>query len=142
MDTDPNQCLSCRYFSIGYGEDQQCVEKCPADHYALESRRCVTKEDCQNTKRPYFLMYDTPLLGKPYIAREDGECTYVCPSDHYPDGKSGHRECKRCGEKGCKKECPPGNIDTISAAQRYRGCTHIKGSFVINIKNQGGRKYS
>lgn len=140
-DTDPSQCLSCRYFSIGYGEDQKCVEKCPASTYALEGRRCVTREACLNTTRPYFLMYETPLPSRPYIPRKDGECTYVCPSDHYPDGKSGQRECKECGAEGCKRECPAGSIDTISAAQRYRGCTHIKGSFVINIKNQGGRKY-
>lgn len=139
---DTSQCLSCRFLSIGHGENQQCVDKCPANTYALESRRCVTAEECRQTKRPYFFMYETPLSSKPYIAREDGECTFQCPSDHYPDGPSGKRRCKKCGEKGCKRDCPAGIIDTISAAQRYRGCTHIKGSFVINIKNQGGRKYS
>lgn len=139
-DNNTSQCLSCRYMTIGNGSTRQCVQKCPARTYALENRRCVSEEECHLTKRPYFLMYETPLLKRPYIAREDGECTYVCPSNYYPEGPSGKRRCEKCGESGCKRDCPPGNIDNISAAQRYRGCTHIKGSFQINIKNQGGRK--
>lgn len=139
-DNNTNECVLCRYMTIGNGKDRQCVQKCPANTYALENRRCVTAEECRITKRPYFLMYETPLLNRPYIPREDGECTYVCQSNYYPDGPSGKRRCEKCDENGCKRECPPGSIDNISAAQRYRGCTHIKGSFVINIKNQGGRK--
>lgn len=131
-------CLSCRYLSIGNVSDRQCVQKCPANTFAHENRRCVTEDECRAIKKPVFVKYDFNLLDYPYIPR-DGKCATDCPSNFYPDGLSGKRVCIPC-KGSCKKECPPGNIDSISTAQRYRGCTHIKGPFVINIRNQGGRK--
>lgn len=46
-----------------------------------------------------------------------------------------------CTETG-RKECPPGYIVGILTAQRYRGCTHITGQLVINIKNPAGKNFS
>lgn len=67
----------------------------------------------------------------------DGKCTIDCPSNYYQDGPSDNRVCLKCQES-CKKECPPGSVHSILTAQQYHGCTHITGSFVINIPNQGG----
>lgn len=131
--------MSCRYLSIGNFENRQCVQKCPANTYAHENRRCVTENECRAIKRPVYVKVDYNLLEYPYIPR-DGECATNCPSNFYPDGLSGNRRCNPC-VGSCKKECPPGTVDSISSAQRYRGCTHINGQFVINIRNQGGRKF-
>lgn len=45
------------------------------------------------------------------------------------------------GSGNYRKECPPGIIESISTAQYYRGCTHITGSLLINIRKRGGCKY-
>ncbi|XP_055327050.1 insulin-like receptor [Sitodiplosis mosellana] len=132
---NPNVCFSCRYLSFGNVLNRQCVQNCPGNTFAHENRRCVTEDECRAIKKPVFVNYD--LLDYPYIP-SDGKCATDCPSKFYPDGPSGKRECIPCNGS-CKKECPPGTIDSISTAQWYRGCTHIKGPFVINIRNQGGQ---
>lgn len=63
-----------------------------------------------------------------------------CPPTYYADGESGNRHCKVCVGK-CKKECQGGTIDSFADAQRYRGCSHIKGALTIQIRSQGGREY-
>lgn len=78
------------------------------------------------------------LPDKPWFPFGD-KCTIDCPSDHYIDNFSGNRICLPCRGK-CKKECLAGSIDSIAAAQRYRGCTHISGSLIIQIRSQGGRE--
>ncbi|XP_031636037.1 insulin-like receptor isoform X2 [Contarinia nasturtii] len=135
-DDDVNVCLSCRYLSIVDKSGRQCVEKCPATMYAHESRRCVTAPECRAIKKPVFLKYDFNLLDLPYIPH-DGICRIDCPSNFYPDGLSGQRVCTQC-VGSCKKECPPANIESISSAQRYKGCTHINGPFTLSIRNPGG----
>lgn len=136
---NPDECISCRYLNIFELEKRRCIQKCPDNTYAYENSRCVTASECRAIKRPVYVKVDYVLYEYPYIPR-DGECAIICPSNYYPDGPSGDRKCIPC-IGSCKKDCPPGNIDSISTAQRYRGCTHIKGPFVINIRNQGGRKY-
>lgn len=61
---NPNKCLSCRYLSIGDHSNRQCVEKCPANKYEHENRRCITAEECRSIKRPVFVKYDFNLLDK------------------------------------------------------------------------------
>lgn len=135
-----HKCLSCRYLSFGYLSNQQCVQKCPTNTFIHENRRCVTADECHAFKKPVIIKIDFNLHDRPYIPRQDGECQVNCPSNYYPDGPDGNRTCVKC-VGSCKKECPPGKIDSISNAQYYRGCTHITGSLEINIRNQGIRKY-
>lgn len=137
-----SQCLSCRYLTIETGSHRQCVKECPTNMYALKNYRCVTDQECRETNRPYILKDEVSLPEKPYIPRADGVCSYVCPSNYYADNSNGKLQCVKCS-KGvrCKRECPGGTIDTISTAQLYHGCTHITGSFTINIKNERNRKY-
>lgn len=80
------------------------------------------------------------MLDLPYIPH-DGICRIDCPSNFYPDGPSGQRVCTKC-VGSCKKECPPASIESISSAQRYKGCTHINGPFTLSIRNPGGRKFN
>lgn len=132
---DPDSCTSCRHLSL-FIDKRICVENCPTGWFAHDKRRCITASQCRAIKRPVFVKFDFNLAEYPYIPH-DGECSISCPSTYYPDGTSGNRVCIKC-EGSCKKDCPPGSIDSISTAQRYRGCTHITGAMVINIRNQGG----
>lgn len=135
---NPNKCTTCRHFSIGDYTDRQCVQKCPAHTYQHENRRCIQDRECRNVSRPVMVNVELNLPLKPFIPF-NGKCQLDCPSNHYPDGDSGNRFCRQCDGK-CKKECLPGSIDSIAAAQRYRGCTHITGSLWIQIRSQGGRE--
>lgn len=137
---DTNVCTTCRHLSFGGYPNRKCVERCPPNTFEHENRRCITAEECRRIKRPVFVKVEFNLHEYPYIPIE-GKCKYECPSNFYPDGESGQRKCVKCGPEGCKKECPPGSIDSISTAQRYLGCTHITGPLVINIRNQGGCEY-
>lgn len=137
---DTKACLSCRHFSIGSDSNRICVQKCPSHLFVHENSRCISEDDCHRVKRPVFIKYDYNLHEYPYIP-VDGKCQIDCPANSYPEGESGARRCQKCDGASCKKECPAGNIDSKATAQRYRGCTHIKGSLLINIRNQGSCKY-
>lgn len=131
------ECLTCRFFSVGQYPKRQCVQKCPSGLFAIQNHRCVTAEDCRKFPQPINVKFDYALSEYPYIPI-DGDCTITCPYNHYPDGPSGQRVCRKCAGSTCRKECPPGIIDSKAKAQQYKGCTHITGELRISIKNQGG----
>lgn len=136
---DQGKCDVCRYLSFGdFGPGHQCVQMCPPSTYRHENRRCIQKTECRNVPKPTYVSFEYNVPKFPYIPF-DGQCVIDCPTDYYPEGDSGNRECIKCSGK-CKKECMTGTIDSIAAAQRYRGCTHINGSLTIQIRSQGGRK--
>ncbi|XP_037044053.1 insulin-like receptor isoform X2 [Bradysia coprophila] len=130
---ETGKCLSCRYLSIGNSKDLQCVKSCPSNMFSYENYRCVTESECRAIRQyMYVEAYDDdPLLG---CIPHDGKCSIDCPSNFHPVKLSGHRKCIQCVGT-CNKFCPPGDIYSISSAQHYRGCTHINGRLVINIKN-------
>lgn len=46
--------------------------------------------------------------------------------------------CARC-RGGCVRECAGGKIDSVAAAEQFRGCTHIKGKLEITLRAGGGK---
>lgn len=132
-------CEICRTRSIGNYRKRTCVEKCPKNLYSLHNRRCVNAEVCRKTSKPVYLRYELSAPDFPFIPI-NGECTLDCPADHYATGDSEKRYCQPCKGR-CLRSCPSGNIDSIAAAQLYRGCTYIDGPLLIQIRSQGGRKY-
>ncbi|KAG4073973.1 hypothetical protein HA402_014178 [Bradysia odoriphaga] len=133
---ETGKCLSCRHLSSGNSKDLQCVKSCPANMFSYKNYRCITESECRAIEQPMYVeAYDEYLLLEyPYIPR-DGECSTVCPSNFHPDKLLGHRKCIPCVGT-CNKLCRPGVINSLSKAQDYRGCTHISGSLMINIRNQ------
>lgn len=105
--------------------------------YKHQDRRCVTAEQCRNFSRPFF--FNENDFPNPYIPF-DGSCALSCPVDHYIENDNGKRYCKRCNGP-CKKDCLAATIDSIAAAQQYRGCNRITGSLLIQIRSQGGREF-
>lgn len=95
----PSKCLSCRYLSIGTYPNQQCVQKCPADTYEHDNRRCIDANECRSIPRPVFPTLELNLVEYPYIPN-DGKCSYSCPRNYYPDGPNGQRQCVPCGAEG------------------------------------------
>lgn len=137
-ETNPHKCISCRYASYQNASGIHCLKECPQDTYLHYNHRCVSADECRNADKPYNVKYEFDLKAKPFIPF-NRTCSYDCPAGFYSEGVSGHRVCLKC-IGSCKKECPGANIDSIAAAQRYRGCTHIVGDFQISIQSQGGRK--
>lgn len=129
-------CTVCRKLSVGSLGNRQCVETCPDDLFVYEQRRCVTKEECWNIPKP-FTSAHVLTLQNPYIPH-DGRCHWTCPKYHTAEGPSGRRFCKSCNGE-CKRECHGGTIDSLAAAQSYRGCVIITGTLIIKIR-LGGRK--
>lgn len=99
-------------------------------------RRCVTKEECLNTKKPIDLKTG---LAFPFFAFE-GECRLTCPPLYDIVGVNETRTCKRCLNDKCEKRCPGGKIDSIQTVQKLSGCTYIQGSLEIQIRREGGCK--
>lgn len=106
--------------------------------FNYENRRCVDEAACRKIAVQTPFGFENSLPDQPYIPFNE-TCTYDCPSGFYPDGESGNRVCKRC-EGVCKKVCSSRLIDSISAAQSCRGCTHITGGIIIQINSKAGRK--
>uniref|UniRef100_A0A6B2ED02 Tyrosine-protein kinase receptor n=1 Tax=Phlebotomus kandelakii TaxID=1109342 RepID=A0A6B2ED02_9DIPT len=133
--SQPMACSACRDFSLGYGSDRVCVDKCPNGTFTHMNRRCITKDECLNIKKPLDVKDATKSF--PYIPF-NGTCTLECPTNYYKmDNGTRNRTCIPCNGM-CRKTCQAGKIDSISTAQKMRGCTHIAGSLEIQIMNQGG----
>jgi len=132
--TDPSNCTVCRKLSVGPLYDRQCVEKCPDTLFQFEQRRCISDIECRNTSKPFT----TPNVPKNSFIPFNGTCSISCPKNYSPEGQNGGRYCKSCNGE-CKRECHGSTIDSISAAQNYRGCAIITGTLIIQIR-QGGRE--
>lgn len=130
-----DKCLVCRHF---VDDQNKCITNCPPGLYKHYSRRCITAVECRTVSRP-FNSSPSDLVKYPYIPY-DGDCRMDCPSDHYKEGESGNRSCRKC-DGPCKRECRSSTIDSINAAQQFRGCTKLVGTLIIQIRSQGGREF-
>lgn len=127
-------CHVCRGYSFRYGPERKCMDSCPAGTYKL-SRRCVTEEECRKTPPPV----DTQLeVNRSAYKIFGNSCIYTCPSGHMEVEYEGNYTCQPCPAKGCVKECAGGKIDSVAAAEQFRGCTHIKGKLEIALRTSGG----
>lgn len=131
-----DKCYVCRHFVAD--DAHTCITNCPADRFKHYDRRCITEEDCRKVTRP-FHSSPNDIMKNPYIPY-DGVCSMECPANHYKEGESGHRRCRQC-EGPCKRECRSSTIDSINAAQQFRGCTKLIGTLIIQIRSQGGREF-
>lgn len=133
-----DKCEVCRYLSVGdFNSNRQCVRNCPVDTYEHHGRRCITAEQCRSIPTSIRVDIKTPKYPLiPFL----GKCTVTCPADYFSAGESGHRYCMKCDGQ-CQKECESATIDSIAAAQQFRGCTRVKGSVLIQIRSQGGCKF-
>lgn len=52
-------------------------------------------------------------------------------------GNNNNATCERC-KSGCNQECAGAKIDSITTAELFRGCTHIKGTLEISLRTGGG----
>lgn len=135
---DPDTCSACRNLTLVAENLTKCTDKCPPDMFNFENRRCVSDTECRNIPKPVMLDVEDTLPLKPYIPYL-GYCSIDCPPNYYPE-EGDVRSCKKC-DGVCKKVCSSRFIDSISAAQYYRGCTQIKGGLIIQISSKAGREY-
>nr|CAI5859006.1 unnamed protein product [Callosobruchus analis] len=123
-----SQCTVCRNLALLFGDKKQCVQECPANYYKYLDRRCVTKEECINMKRPIDYQSMNNDVEYPYKVFNNS-CLLHCPVNH----KSDNYTCVPCDGR-CEKYCDGINIDSITIAKQLRGCTHIRGSLEIQIR--------
>ncbi|KAL0901343.1 hypothetical protein ABMA27_006622 [Loxostege sticticalis] len=137
-----SDCFVCQNFSIGYGDARRCVEHCPANTYQL-ARRCVTEHECRKmhtlppvTNDPSMQNRPKPVINAYKIL--NNTCVYMCPSGYMEVGDASTARCTPCPGQRCKRECPGVKIDSVAAAEQFRGCTHIKGTLEITVRATGG----
>ncbi|EEB18223.1 Insulin receptor precursor, putative [Pediculus humanus corporis] len=116
-----------------------CTQECPENMYKYLDRRCVTESECFNMTKP--LDVEKRDIASPFPFRPILDmCTLECPanfSEYEKETEYGLRfQCRPC-DGPCKKECPGGSINSISSAQKFAGCTHIKGSLEIHLRFAG-----
>ncbi|XP_072941369.1 insulin-like receptor isoform X2 [Epargyreus clarus] len=137
--TGPADCFACANFSFRYGKERTCMERCPANTYEL-AKRCVTEQECRSMPPP-----QTPFAAdksqfapkiKAYKILDDRQCVYTCPSGYTEEGDAKNSICKPC--PSCVRECVGTKIDSVAAAESYRGCTRIKGDLEISLRPKGG----
>ena len=96
-------------------------------------RRCIHADECKLIGKPLDI---EEKREHPYIPF-NGVCLVKCPVNFFEYGEEFNRTCRPC-DGLCKKSCKGASIDSISSAQKLRGCTHIAGSLEIQIRSQGG----
>ncbi|XP_052740241.1 insulin receptor isoform X1 [Bicyclus anynana] len=133
------ECHVCANFSLGYHENRTCVERCPGNTYEL-SKRCVTEHECRTTPPPQQDGAE-PDMRAPNIRAYKllhNRCVYFCPNGYMEVGDRHNSTCQLCPKKGCKQDCTGGKIRSVTSAERFRGCTHVRGSLDISLRTTGG----
>ncbi|KAG8239942.1 hypothetical protein J437_LFUL018092 [Ladona fulva] len=137
-----SDCFACQHVT----HQVVCLSTCPKGTYRHHGNRCVSQEEC------FSIFYDNPLLEKDgdedvLLAMADEgvramfsvgvkrswmipfECMKECPS-----GTEEDTESRPCRGGACRKRCQGANVDSISSAQSFRGCTHVDSSLEIVLR--------
>ncbi|CAG4978004.1 unnamed protein product [Parnassius apollo] len=130
-------CHVCANYSLGYGENRTCVSSCPANTYRL-SRRCVTEQECRAMPPPQPAESSQPAPNIRAYKILNNTCVYMCPSGYMEVGGARDGMCRPCRPAGCVRECGGGRVDSVAAAEHFRGCTHLKGSLEISLRASAG----
>ncbi|KAL0117905.1 hypothetical protein PUN28_008943 [Cardiocondyla obscurior] len=122
------ECYVCKH----YRHDGKCIESCPPNLYAYLSRRCISKDECQNMNHiRRFSKMEEIQTWRPF----NNSCVTQCPDGYedYVDDKN-VTACRVC--KGqCRKIAKGAIIRHISDAQSFRGITIVKGALEFQIRN-------
>ncbi|KAJ8735724.1 hypothetical protein PYW07_007344 [Mythimna separata] len=126
-------CHACRNFSFGNGSERICLDSCPANGTFQLFHRCVTEQECRDTP--------PPLTADPRPRRykiSGNRCVYDCDIGYMEVGDPKNATCVKCSPSGCRKDCLGDKIDSVAAAEKYRGCTHVTGNLEISLRASGG----
>ncbi|KAL0128719.1 hypothetical protein PUN28_003826 [Cardiocondyla obscurior] len=127
-----SDCTICRNVVVNNGE---CREQCSRGKYEFMNRRCIEEHECRQMLKPREA--SDSVKTRPYKPF-NGSCVIECPAGYMETEERGnYASCRKCEGRWCPKECSGANVDSISSAQKLRGCTHIKGSLEIQIR--GGK---
>ncbi|XP_052873099.1 insulin-like receptor [Anopheles cruzii] len=132
------ECMACtKYNYVDAGGNVRCVPECPKHLFLFSHSRCVTAEECYKLYKPLQRTSES-TEDFPYIPIR-GECRLECPEDFtiQRNPVTGRRECVPCNGQ-CRTECNSMVIESISQIQQLRGCTIIKGSLSIRLRQLGG----
>lgn len=117
-----SMCTACLHYTYGNG----CVTTCPPSTYVYMGHRCVDEAYCRQRKA------DGGDSQYRHYIPFNGSCTLECPSNYVRDDYT----CRPCQGR-CPKICSSLLVDSVSSAQRVKGCTYINGSLVIQIRGGG-----
>ncbi|KAG5337371.1 INSR protein, partial [Acromyrmex charruanus] len=122
------ECYVCKH----YRHEGRCIESCPPNLYVYLSRRCISKDECQNMNHiRRFSKLEEIQTWRPF----NNSCVTQCPDgfEDYVDDKN-VTNCRVC--KGqCRKIAKGAIIRHISDAQSFRGITVVKGALEFQIRN-------
>lgn len=114
-------CTACLHYTYENG----CVNTCPPNTYVFMGRRCVDEAYCRHQQA---MVEGNPQSFIPF----NGSCLLECPPNYVREGHT----CRRC-QGICPKVCSSFLVDSVSSAQKLKGCTYINGSLVIQIRGGG-----
>uniref|UniRef100_A0A8C3G6Z1 Tyrosine-protein kinase receptor n=1 Tax=Cyclopterus lumpus TaxID=8103 RepID=A0A8C3G6Z1_CYCLU len=123
-------CVACR--GLQHGND--CVERCPKNHFTFKGWRCISFAFCQDlhNKCKREKEHSKSPDCHEYVIH-NGACIPECPSG-YTTVNSSSLNCNPCAGL-CPKVCMGlKTVDSVTAAQALRGCTVLNGSLVINLR--------
>ncbi|XP_028649838.1 insulin receptor-related protein-like isoform X1 [Erpetoichthys calabaricus] len=124
LPNDNRACVACRNFLY----NGRCLPSCPARTYGYATWRCVTADYCASLRK----VSEDPHKASKFVIH-NGECMSECPAGFTRNESS--LFCHEC-EGLCPKECKIGTltIDTSQGAQELKGCTHVEGNLILNIR--------
>lgn len=132
--SDRTKCSVCRNIRVGLGNHLQCIDTCPEQLYKYQ-HQCISDIQCRNISTHYTTVDGNVLRNS--LIPFNGTCRHTCPKHYLPAGADSERYCKSCNGE-CLRTCAGGTIDSVVAAQNYRGCGVIAGTLIIEI-NQDRR---
>ncbi|XP_012542075.1 insulin receptor [Monomorium pharaonis] len=123
------ECYVCKH----YRHEGRCIETCPPNLYAYLSRRCISKDECQNMNHHIrrLTKSEDVQIWRPF----KNFCVTQCPEGYedYIDDKN-VTACQACTGQ-CRKFSKGAIIRHISDAQSFRGITVVKGALEFQIRN-------
>ncbi|XP_013383193.1 insulin receptor isoform X2 [Lingula anatina] len=119
-----HQCAACKHVNIR----GTCVAKCGQGLLEYEGRRCINIYECKSFGDRYGIR-------KINWKMHDGKCIRECPVGFITDPQDPYR-CIQCPGK-CPKECTQAGVNSVSDAERLKGCTIINGDLTLNV--MGGK---
>ncbi|XP_014665366.1 PREDICTED: insulin-like peptide receptor isoform X2 [Priapulus caudatus] len=117
-----NDCVACKHV---LDQEGHCTEKCAPETYLLNGIRCISEDDCVSGE-------GRSGPGHSWILHNQ-VCRRDCPTG-WTKNESNPNYCKHCGE-ACPRICPGAYIDSVTAAQKYKGCTVIDGTLEIQVRS-------
>eukprot|EP00794_Sanderia_malayensis_P009771 gene9771-10770_t len=121
-------CFACKKYRTG--NLGKCVNQCPPGKYVIENFECASACPFWN---PFFWSLPNWLI---LYYNYKGHCVLNCPAGYVKNRAT--KNCDKCLGQRCPRVCTARSgtalIEGLSDAQKYKGCTEIRGNISIVLR--------